>query len=104
MVSRSLNSPFSLPKAAISVGQTKVKSFGQKKTIFHLPGLLSLETGWNAWFMSSDTTPVNSKRGNVSPTVNIIQALLKGWCTRQVTVNVGRLVRSGQLIILSVSI
>ncbi|CAM5387766.1 AI-2E family transporter [Streptomyces californicus] len=28
---------FSLPKAAISVGHTKVKSFGHAKTIFHLP-------------------------------------------------------------------
>ena len=29
--------PFSLPKAAISVGHTKVKSFGQKNTTSHLP-------------------------------------------------------------------
>ena len=39
--SRSSNSPLSLPKAAISVGQTKVKSLGQKKTTRHLPGWLS---------------------------------------------------------------
>ena len=26
------------PNSAISVGQTKVKSIGQKKTTFHLPG------------------------------------------------------------------
>ena len=38
LASRSANSLFSLPKAAISVGQTKVKSLGQKKYTFHLPG------------------------------------------------------------------
>jgi hypothetical protein len=27
-----------MAKAAISVGQTKVKSLGQKKMTFHLPG------------------------------------------------------------------
>ncbi|KES03869.1 hypothetical protein BU52_28255 [Streptomyces toyocaensis] len=35
--SRSANSSFSLPKAAISVGHTKVKSLGHANTIFHLP-------------------------------------------------------------------
>lgn len=35
--SRSANSSFSLPNAAISVGQTKVKSLGHAKTTFHLP-------------------------------------------------------------------
>ncbi len=32
-----MNSSFNLPNAAISVGQTKVKSFGQKNTTRHLP-------------------------------------------------------------------
>ena len=35
--SRSRKSRFFFPNAAISVGQTKVKSLGQKKTTFHLP-------------------------------------------------------------------
>ncbi len=43
--SRAWNSFSSLPKAAISVGQTKVKSFGQKNTTFHLPGKLSWRDG-----------------------------------------------------------
>ncbi|CNK69491.1 Uncharacterised protein [Mycobacterium tuberculosis] len=42
--SRSSNSSFSLPNAAISVGHTKVKSFGQKNTTRHLPGWSSLDT------------------------------------------------------------
>ena len=40
----------SLPNAAISVGQTKVKSFGQKNTTCHLPGKLSWVKDWNALF------------------------------------------------------
>ena len=38
--SRSANSLLSLPKAVISVGQTKVKSFGQAKSTSHLPAKL----------------------------------------------------------------
>jgi multidrug efflux pump subunit AcrB len=36
--SRSLNALFSFPNSAISVGHTKVKSFGQKNSTSHLPG------------------------------------------------------------------
>jgi hypothetical protein len=43
--SRSANSPFMSPKPMISVGQTKVKSFGQKNTTSHLPHRLSLWPG-----------------------------------------------------------
>ena len=42
--SRSAKSLLSLPNAAISVGQTKVKSLGQKNTTFHLPASLLSET------------------------------------------------------------
>ncbi|COZ26208.1 Uncharacterised protein [Mycobacterium tuberculosis] len=40
--SRSSNSSLSLLNAAISVGHTNVKSFGQKNTTRHLPGCSSL--------------------------------------------------------------
>jgi hypothetical protein len=55
---------FNLPNAAISVGHTKVKSFGQKNTIFHLPLLLFESNGWKAVLRSFDTTPVNENCGN----------------------------------------
>ena len=35
--SRSAKSAFCFPNSAISVGQMKVKSIGQKKTTFHFP-------------------------------------------------------------------
>ena len=63
--SRSSNSPFSLPNAAISVGQTKVKSFGQKKTTFHLPASDSLgDAGKRLVRGRVDTTAWRSKLGN----------------------------------------
>jgi len=40
--SRSANSRVRRPKAAISVGQTKVKSFGQKNTTCHFPASRTL--------------------------------------------------------------
>ena len=57
--SRALNSFSSLPNAAISVGHTKVKSFGQKNSTRHLPGWLSCVKVWNALFRSFETTPVS---------------------------------------------
>ena len=69
--SRSLKSSFSLPNAAISVGQTKVKSFGQKNTIFHLPASVSLVTCVKARAGSVATTAFRSKRGKVSPMVSM---------------------------------
>src|SRR5262249_20273294 len=65
--SRALNSLSSLPNAAISVGHTKVKSFGQKKNTCHLPGWLSFVKGWKALSMSFDTTPVRANAGNFCP-------------------------------------
>ncbi len=62
--SRARNSLSSLPKAASSVGHTKVKSFGQKKKTFHLPAKLSCVKGSNACFASLDTTPVRENCGN----------------------------------------
>src|SRR3954462_9663628 len=70
-VSRSAKSPFSLPKPAISVGQTKVKSLGQKKTSFHLPLSLSWVKAWKALAALVDTTPWTEKSGNLSPTVSM---------------------------------
>ena len=61
----------SLPKPAISVGQTKVKSFGQKNTTFHLPASVSLVAGVKAVFGSVPLTAVREKAGNLSPTVSI---------------------------------
>src|SRR5258707_10216571 len=69
--SRSLNSPLSLPKAAISVGQTKVKSFGQKNTTFHLPASLLPEISLKADLGSVLTTALRSKEGNLSPMVSM---------------------------------
>src|SRR5215831_7251955 len=76
--SRSLKSPLSLPNAAISVGHTKVKSLGQKKTIFHLPASDLSVTRVNALSMSVDTTAGTSKAGILSPIVNTVLSL-KGW-------------------------
>jgi hypothetical protein len=61
--SRARNSFSSFPKAAISVGHTKVKSLGQKNTTRHLPGKLSWVKDWNAWVTSLDTTPVSENCG-----------------------------------------
>src|SRR5882672_11970426 len=74
--SRSLNSPFSLPKAAISVGQTKVKSLGQKKTIFHLPSSDASLIAVKAFLGSVETTALRSKFGNLSPIVSMVSSLL----------------------------
>ena len=76
--SRSANSPFSLPKAAISVGQTKVKSFGQKKTTFHLPASDSSVISVKAFVGSVETTALRSKLGNLSPMVSMVQELPNG--------------------------
>ena len=57
---RSANSRLSLPKAAISVGQTKVKSFGQKNTTCHLPACSPLLNCLNALSRSFETTPVSA--------------------------------------------
>jgi hypothetical protein len=65
--SRSANSPFSLPKPAISVGHTNVKSFGQKKMTFHLPLWLAVENGLKAVARSLETTPVSENSGNLCP-------------------------------------
>src|SRR3982751_7123802 len=69
--SRALNSLSSLPNAAISVGHTKVKSFGQKKTTRHLPLWVSWSKGWNALAWSLETTPVSEYWGNFCPIPNI---------------------------------
>ena len=50
--SRSAKSLFKLPNAAISVEQTNVKSFGQKKTTFHLPENESSLISLNAFLLS----------------------------------------------------
>jgi hypothetical protein len=57
--SRSAKSSFRRPKAAISVGQTKVKSFGQKKTTRHLPAYVSPSISWKAVAGSVPVTPVS---------------------------------------------
>src|SRR5579862_7656855 len=75
--SRARNSFSSLPKAAISVGQTKVKSFGQKNTTFHLPGKLSWLKDWKALFASLETTPVSANGGNFRPTPDMNMDSLK---------------------------
>src|SRR5260370_25506066 len=72
--SRSGNSSLSLPKAAISVGQTKVKSLGHKNTIFHLPGSDEPLTSAKAVLGSLDTTALRSNSGKRLPTVNMIDA------------------------------
>src|SRR5579863_3890492 len=69
---RSLNSRLSLPKAAISVGQTKVKSLGQKNTTCHLPACSPLLNCSNALLASFETTPVSAYAGNLSPIPNMI--------------------------------
>src|SRR6185369_15408228 len=69
--SRALNSLSSLPNAAISVGHTNVKSFGQKKNTCHLPGCVSFVNGWKALLMSFDTTPVSENGGNFCPIPSI---------------------------------
>src|SRR5690606_35668678 len=70
--SRALNSLSSLPKAAISVGHTKVKSFGQKNTTCHLPVKLSCVNGLNAVATSFETTPVSEYCGNFCPIPNMV--------------------------------
>src|ERR1700758_5783604 len=73
--SRALNSLSSLPKAAISVGQTKVKSLGQKNTTCHLPGKLSWVKGSNARAASLDTTPVRANSGKRWPMPDMLGPL-----------------------------
>ena len=70
------------PNAAISVGQTKVKSFGQKKTIFHLPASDSDVIWENAFAMSVETTALRSNAGNLSPTVSKGNLLVRVRCGR----------------------
>src|SRR3954468_22748526 len=70
--SRSLKSLFNLPKPAISVGHTNVKSFGQKNSTFHLPGLDAWSMRLNALSGSIETTALRSNAGMRSPTVNIL--------------------------------
>jgi hypothetical protein len=61
----------SLPNAAISVGHTKVKSFGQKNTTFHLPSKL-LSVSWaNSLPASRETTAWALNVGNLSPMVSM---------------------------------
>src|SRR5579871_5808367 len=60
------------PNSAISVGQTNVKSIGQKKTTRQRPGWLSPPIDWNSAPGSVDTTACNWKLGNLSPTVSIL--------------------------------
>jgi hypothetical protein len=64
------------PKAAISVGHTKVKSFGQKNTIFHLPATGAVETSVNAVLMSFDTTALSVSSGNLLPIPSMRHLLL----------------------------
>src|SRR5581483_11131471 len=72
-VSRSWNSLFSLANPAISVGQTKVKSFGQKKYSFHLPAKSRSVRVLNAFLGSFSvlTVAVIENEGNFSPIPNI---------------------------------
>src|SRR5690606_31553599 len=70
--SRSANASFCRPNSAISVGQTNVKSFGQKNTTSHLPGYVVFEIVWNASSSFSETVAFSENSGNLSPTVNII--------------------------------
>src|SRR3954470_17711495 len=70
--SRSLKSLFNLPKPAISVGHTNVKSFGQKNSTFHLPGLDAWSMRLNALSGSIETTALRSNEGMRSPTVNML--------------------------------
>ncbi len=80
--SRALNSRSSLPKAAISVGQTKVKSFGQKNTTCHLPGKLSWVKDSNALAGSLDTTPFRANWGNGLPIPDIFSISLGVYSPR----------------------
>ena len=72
--SRASNSLLSLPKPAISVGHTKVKSFGQKNTTFHLPLKLPVENGLKAFVRSLETTPVSENSGNFCPIPSMINS------------------------------
>src|SRR5262245_19033725 len=69
--SRALNSLSSLPNAAISVGHTKVKSFGQKNTTRHLPLWVLASNCWKALAWSFETTPVSEYCGNFLPIPNM---------------------------------
>ena len=60
-------------RRAISVGHTKVKSFGQKKKTFHLPASSLDWKALKAVFGSVETTPCSAYPGNFSPTLNILQ-------------------------------
>ena len=74
--SRSAKSPSRLPNSAISVGQMKVKSMGQKKTTRHLPAWLSGVISWNSLPFSVLVTACSLYSGNSSPTVNMLSCLL----------------------------
>src|SRR5580698_5196278 len=80
--SRSAKSRFLFPNAAISVGQTKVKSLGQKNTTFHLPGYSSLVRSWNSFPFSRLTAAVSWNAGNLSPMVNIVVTSWRSSCRR----------------------
>src|SRR4249920_2885381 len=96
--SRALNSLSSLPKAAISVGHTKVKSFGQKKTTRHLPFWVPASKFWNALAWSFETTPVREYWGNFCPIPSMSTPPGSEWLKSAM----GRILRgksySGQLI------
>ena len=69
-VERSRNSPKFLLNSAISVGQTKVKSFGHQNITVHRPSLLirsSEEMSKNSLPFSTDTTAVFLNAGNACP-------------------------------------
>ena len=82
-VSRSANSLFNAPKAAISVGQTKVKSLGQKKITFHLPASLASVRRVNAVFGSFEMTACRLNAGSFVPIVNMFQFAPERVCWRE---------------------
>src|SRR5690242_3770330 len=73
--SRSSSSPAMALKPTISVGQTKVKSFGQAKTTRHLPAWLRLSMVVKALAGSVPLTAVRENSGNLSPTVSMMPNL-----------------------------
>src|SRR6185436_15167404 len=77
--SRSAKSRLRLPNSAISVGQTKVKSLGQKNTTFHLPAWSWSLRSLNSLPLSRLTTACSLYSGNLSPTVNIASLLPGGF-------------------------
>src|SRR5262245_55694089 len=68
---RAANSGWRRPNSAISVGQTKVKSLGQKKTTSHFPGWPSCAISRKAPSSALPTTALSRKAGKRSPTVSM---------------------------------